>query len=389
MMDENVPIKKFHWMDFCIKCDKSNGKLLTCHENDCPLVVHEDCLGFEAKFDYVGNFYCPYCVFKRASQEVIEAERKAVVAEKTLSTFLHGNGEVDVEVVETENVTGSSTDVRNQGVERGTECSMRDEGAEVFLVNNEGVVLLHRVGDDGGLNDDLNRVKVAEKGSDECCSGEGKVDQQRDVDMTERSQSGDKIQNDVTRTETFSKNHQDAGHYDSRDFMEENAEEAEENEGRVDEVKNQEQAQKTKEKALCKESVPQVQKEAKRKVNDTTASTCMDTDTTSDEVTGAQPPGVDTPKGSSRKSSKVAKPPAIFRKLPTSTVKRKRAAWKVEEENQLKEGVKKHKEIVNKNIPWKKILEEGSDVFDESRTPADLKDKWRNILAKEPLFELS
>ncbi|KAK1376885.1 hypothetical protein POM88_033078 [Heracleum sosnowskyi] len=124
--------------------------------------------------------------------------------------------------------------------------------------------------DDGGLNDDLNRVKVVEKEkeSDECCSGKGKVDQQRDVDMTGRSQSGDKIQNDDTRTETFSKNHQDAGHYDSHDFMEENVEEAEENEGRMVEVKNQEQAQKI----MCKESVPQVHKESKRKVNDTTAS---------------------------------------------------------------------------------------------------------------------
>lgn len=387
MMDVDVPIKKFHWMNLCIKCDKSGGKLLTCHDNDCHLVVHEDCLGCEAKFDDMGNFTCPYCVYKRALQEVIKAEKKAVFAEKNLSKHLSGKG-VGVEDVETVNVSERS-DVRNQCVGTSPECTLRDEGGDVFLVNNEGVVLLHRVGDDGGLNDDFNRVKVVEKQNDGCCSGEGKVDQLKDVDMNERSQFGDKIQNDATRTETFSKYHHDAGHYEAHDFMQENVEEAEENEGRVDEVKNQEQAHKTIEKNVCEESVPQVHLEAKRKVNDTTASTCMDTDDTiSEEATGAQPPGVDIPKGSSRKSSKVAKPPAML-KLPTPKMKRKRSAWKVEEEEKLKEGVKKHSKLVNKNIPWQKILEEGREVFDETRTPADLKDKWRNILSKEPLFELS
>lgn len=32
-----------------------------------------------------------------------------------------------------------------------------------------------------------------------------------------------------------------------------------------------------------------------------------------------------------------------------------------------------------KNIPWRKILEMGQKVFHETRTPSDLKDKWRNM----------
>ncbi|KAL9428813.1 hypothetical protein AB3S75_030742 [Citrus x aurantiifolia] len=38
---------------------------------------------------------------------------------------------------------------------------------------------------------------------------------------------------------------------------------------------------------------------------------------------------------------------------------------------------------VNKNLPWKQVLEFGCHVFDPTRTPSDLKDKWRNIMAKE------
>lgn len=49
----------------------------------------------------------------------------------------------------------------------------------------------------------------------------------------------------------------------------------------------------------------------------------------------------------------------------------------------LQEGVQKFSTMVNKNLPWRKILEFGRHVFDGTRTPADLKDKWRNILVKE------
>ncbi|XP_074328747.1 uncharacterized protein LOC141666577 isoform X3 [Apium graveolens] len=361
-MEENINIKKFHWMDLCIKCDKSNGKLLACHENACPLVVHEDCLGCEAQFDDLGNFGCPYCAFKRASEEVVEAERKRAVAEKNLFKYLGGKG-VGVGGVERGNVTGGG-DVRDQcgEVEKnviGPECIVRDEGADDVLLVDD---------------DDFDRVKVVEKqnggGRSDRCNGEGKVDKQKDVHMNERSQSGDKIQNGATEIETFPEYHQGEGHFKAQNFMEENVEEAEENEGRMDEVKNKEQANKTVEKTVCKESVHQVHMEAKKKVNDTTTSACTDTDTISKKVTGKKPSGVDIPKGSSRKSSKkVAKPPAVFRNSLTLYMKRKRSTWKVEEEDMLKKGVLKHSELVNKNIPWKKILEEGRDVFNESRTP--------------------
>ncbi|XP_076903239.1 uncharacterized protein LOC143558254 [Bidens hawaiensis] len=59
--------------------------------------------------------------------------------------------------------------------------------------------------------------------------------------------------------------------------------------------------------------------------------------------------------------------------------KRGRVLWSEQEEEMLKEGVQKYSALTKKNLPWRKILEFGHHVFDSSRTPSDLKDKWRKI----------
>ena len=51
----------------------------------------------------------------------------------------------------------------------------------------------------------------------------------------------------------------------------------------------------------------------------------------------------------------------------------------------LQEGVLKFSEE-NRNIPWRKILEYGFDVFYDTRTPVDLKDKWRTMTAGKLLY---
>lgn len=62
--------------------------------------------------------------------------------------------------------------------------------------------------------------------------------------------------------------------------------------------------------------------------------------------------------------------------------KRRKINWTAEELQMLKDGVRIFTAQVNKNLPWRKILELGKDVFHETRTPDNLKDKWKN-LAKE------
>lgn len=59
--------------------------------------------------------------------------------------------------------------------------------------------------------------------------------------------------------------------------------------------------------------------------------------------------------------------------------KRRKVLWTAEEEAMLKKGVQTFVRGDNGAIPWKSILKFGGSVFQESRTPTDLKDKWRNM----------
>ncbi|WOG92084.1 hypothetical protein DCAR_0311342 [Daucus carota subsp. sativus] len=410
MMDEAVHINKFHWMDLCIKCDKG-GKLLTCHQNGCPVVVHEDCLGSEAQFDDIGNFYCPYCVYKQATEDFTRAQREVVLAEKVLSKYLDGEG-LGTEAFGTVNVTKSS-DVGNWRVElekdchqmTGRGCIIGDHEADV---NKESDVLLNRFGDDGRISDDINRVKSLEKQNeleggvsrcgDECCSGGGQVDQQN---MDRRCQSGDKIQYDAILTDTPSKQHQDAGHLEAHKIMKESVEAVEESEETMDEIQNQEQAHKS---GRC-QSGDKIQYDAiltdtpskqhqdaghfeSHKIMKESVEAVEESEETMYEIPNQEQAHKTTEKIMCKESAPQVHTEAK-RKLPTHKEKRKRLAWKVEEEEMLKKTVQKYSKTVNIKLPWQKILEEGRVVFDETRTPTDLKDKWKNILSKEPRFKIS
>ncbi|RVW46194.1 hypothetical protein CK203_086695 [Vitis vinifera] len=85
-------------------------------------------------------------------------------------------------------------------------------------------------------------------------------------------------------------------------------------------------------------------------------------------------------------SSKSIQPRGPSKKLTNQIFpneRRKKLLWKTDEEEMLKEGVQKFSATGDKNLPWRKILEFGRHVFDGTRTPVDLKDKWRKMLAKE------
>ncbi|KAL6140321.1 hypothetical protein ACLB2K_058621 [Fragaria x ananassa] len=62
--------------------------------------------------------------------------------------------------------------------------------------------------------------------------------------------------------------------------------------------------------------------------------------------------------------------------------KRRRFNWTADELKMLKEGVQLFSARVNKNIPWRKILDHGSHVFHKTQTPDNLKDKWK-VLCRE------
>lgn len=85
----------------------------------------------------------------------------------------------------------------------------------------------------------------------------------------------------------------------------------------------------------------------------------------------------------SKKPKQPRESPKQFTKMPFPSAKRKRLYWRAEEEDMLKEGVHRFSTSAKKNLPWRKILEFGHHIFDATRTPIDLKDKWKNMIAKD------
>lgn len=59
--------------------------------------------------------------------------------------------------------------------------------------------------------------------------------------------------------------------------------------------------------------------------------------------------------------------------------RRNKLVWTKAEEEALKEGMEKFAMGKTNGIPWKRIWEHGKGIFDKSRLPTDLKDKWRNM----------
>ncbi|TYJ18583.1 hypothetical protein E1A91_A09G133800v1 [Gossypium mustelinum] len=68
---------------------------------------------------------------------------------------------------------------------------------------------------------------------------------------------------------------------------------------------------------------------------------------------------------------------------PTRRLRRKKAPWTNDEEEMLRKGVQ---ELANEDgtVPWKRILEFGTNVFLMDRTATDLKNKWRSMCKDSP-----
>lgn len=71
----------------CVQCGWG-GQMLVCAETGCPIAFHEKCLPSRPKFDGSGNYYCPYCTYKRAVEKAEMLRRKAMLAKQALLNFL-------------------------------------------------------------------------------------------------------------------------------------------------------------------------------------------------------------------------------------------------------------------------------------------------------------
>ncbi|KAG5130752.1 hypothetical protein JHK84_037149 [Glycine max] len=403
----------------CIHCNnkgeeaKEDG-LLICSGRGCPVAVHATCLATGPKFDGSGNFCCPYCWYKRAVDTCRRLREKALEAKGDLSRFLDNHdharaaAHVDLVVQDSEELmeeTGTQAQSKDNKDEEGEarvnqvhdreETETEPEGNK----EKEGKVL-----DDEELVEERERKTVTEAQSQENKDEEGKfqddseelvveTETETEVQCEENKEEGkvrdseEHVEEMETETgaEAQPEEKKDEGKVrDSEKLVEETqtetegqSEEKKDEEGKVavmsssvsetydsDSVAVSMKKRKDKKKKVtsARKSLS-LQQEHKNKHYKTRGKVANEEEVTSFKTTslGQQPQRM--------KQSSLA-------------AKRKRLLWTAEEEKVLKEGVSKFS-TENQNIPWRKILEFGCRVFDETRTPVDLKDKWKNIISKK------
>ncbi|KAD3066693.1 hypothetical protein E3N88_34573 [Mikania micrantha] len=72
------------------------GNLLVCNDDGCPISVHKNCMGCEAHFDDVGNFHCPYCVYKQYTADASRLRMMVVYRSNSDHADAHTQRQPDV-----------------------------------------------------------------------------------------------------------------------------------------------------------------------------------------------------------------------------------------------------------------------------------------------------
>ncbi|XP_023529671.1 uncharacterized protein LOC111792440 [Cucurbita pepo subsp. pepo] len=424
--------------DICIRCDESGG-LLVCTEIGCPIALHEYCMSCKPSFDEEGRFYCPYCSYKRALVIVNELRRKAMAAKRKLSDFIDNRmvsganspqlGEAGKKKVTEVSTCGVDVDLPNHESSRDQEDmqvgqnrsnqgedhartagdvqlstvmgvnSKNHEGPSVSSVSN-GIHSTHEV---QPCEDAMNEEGTHQDESLED-KEDGKTMEEENFRFTDdiedkeivKDQGQPKIPNDEEETAVddvdlgAGRASQDTGD-GAEQIQPENIHPASGN----NDLKNETFVKKKRFKMKANRKVDRKDfnspRMSLRRQTPDHGTKSPHMQTPKREKTS---PHIQTPKPGKDRSTKVEKvstsgklklkpaSPNQFKNLMFHGEKRKRMRWSTEEEDMLKEGVQRFSSSVNKNLPWRKILEFGRHIFDDTRTPVDLKDKWRNIVDK-------
>ncbi|XP_010532944.1 PREDICTED: uncharacterized protein LOC104808828 isoform X2 [Tarenaya hassleriana] len=359
--------------DACIVCDGEDNKVLLCHETVCPVSIHRRCLPDEPNFDELGNFYCPYCWYKRLVVKSLRLQEKVMEAEKCLKARENSVG-VDMAVTMDRNDEPGYAIKVNISLDRMKSlnpCENRREDGEL----DHGCVELQK--------NQQNETVAAETHDQEVSDNEDRA-QGQDSDVVEgrkrRRKSSDPYGNQSHREE------------------EENAErEPGADPGKDDEVMNEQDNGFGKDG----EAKPDIEPSISSPVS-TNADNESDTSNQEfalvmrpkvnvrEQPTEARPSSSKKPlfeskklsRGNKRYQEKRATEYHVPKQRKDDTNygrKRKPLYWTPEEEETLRVAVDKVSRAANRNMPWRKVLEFGRDKFQEGRIPSDLKEKWKKM----------
>ncbi|XP_022771630.1 uncharacterized protein LOC111314483 isoform X2 [Durio zibethinus] len=422
------------WLEgeFCIRCNSRSGQLLVCSENGCPVAIHKVCMNCEPKFDDTGKFYCPYCWYKRELARTKELRRKAMLAKKELSNFIclrNDGGNEEKREGETVKMKEASLSTMAGKVNSGNcENGLNDDD------DDDIETIPHNQDCENGLNDDDTETIhhnqderqgvesiSKEKSDEESISrghgfdnvGNGEKIQEEVIENSSGSED-DEIDEDQWQVQPSSSSHlgivEGTLHVSTKEtsgFVGQSEENLEKRGKEEPVLPNEVGTTMALISIGATSKVPAIQcPEVVSPDLDTETFVVRQKRFKRIAQKARRPQKVSSPKNPSFQPSnstrdtkmnqeggaKVAKSSVQCQEsterlmIPiVGTEKRRRLHWKAEEEDMLKDGVRIFSTEVNKNIPWRKILEFGHNVFHATRTPVDLKDKWKNIMAKEAL----
>ncbi|XP_051127987.1 uncharacterized protein LOC127249291 isoform X2 [Andrographis paniculata] len=313
-------------LDLCMKCNKG-GELLVCSSDSCSIVIHVSCLGSDASaYDTNGKFYCPFCAYSQAISKYMEVKKQASLARKHVATFIRSVGnQKESEEHSYKKKKDATEKVRNH--------RQRKE------VENEpaGPSGMHSYHNLCSMRNDISSInRIVAHGLDkDKKEGEKTIEIScQSLRIHEKQQKDELGIHKSLREKTSHRVSKRSGVF-----------------GNYVDIRSK------------KGAVSDEQKDISSK------SGSFDLFETSDE---------DYKSGSSC-STKVRKQKAQFSYPRIPLLRRKILPWTSAEENALKEGVRLLSNPGDKIMPWTKILEFGTGVFDKSRTTVDLKDKWRNM----------
>lgn len=311
--------------------EREQTKLQLCNGNECQLSITECNLPC---FDPHGNFYCPPCSYKSAiselenlQQEMTVATQIAKLARNSLSQFINAPPQprptINPVPVDKSQECNKASNVQSRNEQSDHSLSRRTRSAkakQVLDASDEDFDLLDRV---------LGRPP-------------GDTDVNEDTEMRENAKRKHKHKHaDVDLGREKRKTRQRCAQ-ESDPFME----------------------------FRYKKSGEQQIDTELQDVSD------FEESTSSEEIglNGEKPEIVS---GNSTKQYKVVKR-STNPAFPDS--RRKCLPWTHEEEEMIRKGVRIFSLRGKQKLPWGSILVHGGQVFDESRTPNDLKDKWRRML---------
>ncbi|KAF5727876.1 hypothetical protein HS088_TW21G00015 [Tripterygium wilfordii] len=378
----------------CISCDKG-GKMLVCSVSDCPVAIHQKCLPSKPRFNDKGNFLCPYCLYKHEVTRALDLRKKLILTKKALSDFEGVNSDQ-----QKPNDEGNGMDVDEISVEAGAGPEIgRDD---VILASNDQDrnVVEHQsdtLAPVGGHREKVNSIDPPKDSR--------RKETPNEVKTLESPEFVNVVHGNRREEEALQRN--DDSHCVNEEkavcvplsastegtFMSEKCKgnqgrmEEEEEEHAHPEVAGTEAPAHDSELSEASNSdtvAPLVRRTRAKPMKtgfkvDLSKKSSSQPQRTSEKDAGNQKNKEISPKRTG-KASEPSKPVDL---VTFWIQKPKKLFWTAEEENMLKEGVLKYSTLVNKNLPWRKILVFGGHVFHSTRTQSDLKDKWKNIMKEK------